>query len=56
MTETEVQRVIYVAITECRDHNGQSFVQYIDTARELSTAVLHALRMTGLVKLDDCDY
>jgi hypothetical protein len=53
MTHEEVHRVIYFAITECRDHNGQSLVQYIDAARELSTAVLQTLMATGLVQVDD---
>jgi hypothetical protein len=56
MTEREVHRVIYFAITECLDDNGQSFVQHVDTARQLSTAVLQALRSTELVRVEEDGY
>jgi hypothetical protein len=54
MTEHQVRREIFLAITECTHYDRGPLVQRTEDAHTLNTAVLDALKEKGLlVKLDD---
>ena len=55
MTEEEVRREIYNAITMGRDDNGKPVLRCVESGPELATDVFNTLKAKGLLKLDPGD-
>jgi hypothetical protein len=52
MTEDDVRREIFQAITHCRGRNGP-LINETDTCEVLAAGVFDTLKAKGLLKLDD---